>query len=372
MQHSRIWRVIGATVLLAALPLLATPAAAQYEQVNLVSDIPGLAAMTDPPCPGLPTPCLLNPWGVVNPPGGPLWVSDNNAGVSTLYQGNGTRVPLVVTIPPPMGATGPAAPTGVVWNGTRGFVVTKGNASGAAVFIFDTEDGTISGWNPAVDGTHAILAVDHSPKGAVYKGLALGSNSAGVFLFAANFHDAVVEMYDSTFHLIKTFTDPTVPPGYAPFGIRNIDGNLYVTFALQNAAKHDDVAGAGHGFVDIFDTNGTRIKRLVSRGPLNSPWGLALAPADFGRFSNHLLIGNFGDGKINAFDLGDGEFKDALEDSDGKPLVNNGLWSLWFGDGLALGNPNELFFTAGINDEADGLLGKILAIPGRAAHEEDR
>jgi uncharacterized protein (TIGR03118 family) len=371
MRTSRVIRSLFGVGLAALLPWLASPAAAQYEQVNLVSDIPGRAANTDAPCPGSSAPCLLNPWGVVNPPGGPLWVSDNNAGVSTLYQGNGARVPLVVTIPPPRGGTGPAAPTGVVWNGTRGFVVTKGTASGAAVFIFDTEDGTISGWNPAVDPTHAILAVDNSATGAVYKGLALGSTSAGVFLFATNFRDGVVEMYDSTFHLVKAFTDPTVPPGYAPFGIRNIDGALYVTFALQNAAKHDDVAGPGNGFVDIFDTNGNRITRFVSRGPLNSPWGLALAPADFGKLSNRVLIGNFGDGKINAFDLADGEFNDALEGTDGRALVNDGLWSVWFGDGVALGNPNELFFTAGINGEADGLFGKIVAAPGTNREDDN-
>ena len=354
MLDSPIMRSLFGVVLTALLPLLATPAAGQYSQVNLVSDLPGRAANTDPQ--------LRNPWGVVNPPGGPLWVSDNAAGVSTLYQGNGAKQSLVVTIPPPAGSTGPAAPTGVVWN-TRGFVVSKGTTSGVAAFIFATEDGTISGWNPTVDPTHAILKVDNSTKGAVYKGLALGSNSSGTFLYATNFHDGVVEMYDSTFAFVKSFTDPTLPQGYAPFGIRNIDGNLYVTFALQNAARHDDVAGKAHGFVDVFDTTGNKIRRFASRGPLNSPWGLALAPADFGKLSNQLLVGNFGDGKINAFDLRDGEFKHALEGGDGKPLVNDGLWAIWFGDGVALGNPDELFFTAGINDEADGLFGKILALP---------
>ena len=205
----------------------------------------------------------------------------------------------------------------------------------------------------------------------MYKGLALGSNTSGTFLYATNFHDGVVEMYDSTFAFVKSFTDPTLPHGYAPFGIRNMDGNLYVTFALQNAARHDDVAGKGHGFVDVFDTNGNKIKRFASRGPLDSPWGLALAPADFGKLSNDLLIGNFGDGKINAFDLKDGEFKGQVEGGDGKALVNEGLWAIWFGDGVALGNPNELFFTAGINGEADGLFGKILALPGHDG-ENDR
>ena len=367
MRKRSVRRSVFGVVFASGATLLASPAAAQYEQVNLVSDVPGLAAHTEVDCPGAPTPtpmpCLRNPWGVVNAPGGPLWVSDNDTGVSTLYQGDGTRQALIVTIPTPPGVTPPAAPTGIVWNATRGFVVRKGTASGAAVFIFDTEDGTISGWNPAVDPTHAILAVDHSTRSAVYKGLALGSTRAGVFLYATNFHDGVVEMYDASFTLVKSFTDPTLPPGYAPFGIRNIDGNLYVTFALQNAARHDDVAGRGHGFVDVFDTNGARIRRFASRGPLYSPWGIALAPADFGRSSQQILIGNFGDGKINAFSL-DGEFQGALEGRDGKALVNDGLWALWFGDGVALGSPNELFFTAGINGEADGMFGKIVALPG--------
>src|SRR5260370_21170891 len=270
MLGSPIIRSLFGVVLTALLPLLATPAAGQYSQVNLVSDLPGRAANTDLQ--------LLNPWGVVNPPGGPLWVSDNGAGVSTLYQGNGTKQSLVVTIPPPNGGKGPAAPTGVVWN-TRRFVVSKGITSGVSAFIFATEDRTISGWNPTVDPTNAILKVDNSARGAVYKGLALGSNSSGTFLYATNFHDGVVEMYDSTFAFIKSFSDPTLPLGYAPFGIRNIDGNLYVTFALQNAARHDDVAGRGHGFVDVFDTTGNRIRRFASRGPVDSPWGLALAPA---------------------------------------------------------------------------------------------
>src|SRR2546421_4495988 len=298
MLDSRIIRSLFGVVLTAVLPLLATPAAGQYTQVNLVSDLPGRSTTTDPQ--------LLNPWGVVNPPGGPLWVSDNATGVWPFYRGNGTKLSLVVIIPPPAGGTGPAAPTGVVWN-TRGFVVSKGTTSGVAAFIFATEDGTISGWNPTVDPTHAILKVDNSTKAAGYKGLALGSNSSGTFLYATNFHDGGVDMYDSTFAFVKSFTDPTLPLGYAPFGIRNIDGNLYVTFALQNAAKHDDVAGKGHGFVDIFDTNGNKIKRFASRGSLNSPWGLALGPADFGKLSNHLLIGNFGDGMIHSFYLKDGE-----------------------------------------------------------------
>jgi uncharacterized protein (TIGR03118 family) len=366
-----IHRVAG-LVLTAVLPLLATPAAAKnYKQENLVSDLSTVGAT-------VVDANLLNPWGIVNPPGGPLWVSDNNAGVATLYNGVGTpfplppSAPLIVTIPTPLKGTPPAAPTGIVW-GPRGFVVSSGGKSGAAAFIFATEDGTISGWNPTVDATHAILAVDNSvlddpSKNAVYKGLALGtrstlSNKLGLYLYATNFHDGVVEEYDSTFTFVTSFTDKTLPSGFAPFGIRNINGNLYVTFALQNTAKHDDVAGKGHGFVDVFDTDGKMLRRFASKGKLNSPWGLALAPADFGKFSNKLLIGNFGDGRINAYDLATGNFAGTLDDQQGKPLSNDGLWALDFGDTVLAANPNELFFTAGINNEKDGLFGKIVAVP---------
>jgi uncharacterized protein (TIGR03118 family) len=367
MSNLKMIRRLAGLVLAAVLPLLATPAAAKnYQQVNLVSDLSG-ATVVDAN--------LLNPWGIVNPPGGPLWVSDNNAGVSTLYQGTGAKVALTVTIPPPMGGMGPATPTGVVWNGTRGFIVTNSAmVSGAAAFIFDTEDGTISGWNSTVDPivaglSTATLAKDNSLSGAVYKGLALGSRSAlasnnlGVYLYATNFNAAVVEEYDSTFTLVKSFTDTTLPSGYAPFGIRNINGNLYVTFALQNALKHDDVPGKGHGFVDVFDTDGNLLQRFASKGKLNSPWGLALAPADFGKFSNRLLIGNTGDGRINAYNLANGNFVGTLDGQNGKPISNDRLWALDFGDSVVAASPNDLFFTAGIKNEADGLFGKIVAVP---------
>ena len=344
--------LLGAVFLLA----IATPAAAQYAQENLVSDITGLAKFTDKN--------LLNPWGLVNPPGGPLWVSDNNAGVSTLYNGDGTALPLVVTIPPPKGSTAKGTPTGVVWNGTQGFVLSGNFPS---LFIFDSEDGTISGWNFNIDLHNAIRMVDNSSSGAVYKGLALGSNVSGTFLYATNFNSGVVEMYDSTFKLVGSFTDDDVPHGFAPFGIRNIKGNLYVTFALQNGPKHDDVPGPGNGFVDVFDTNGNLIHRFASRAELNSPWGLALVPADFGKFSNQLLVGNTGDGTINAFDPESGEFEGKLRD-EGKPISNDRLWALWFGDGVTNGAPNQLFFTAGINAEADGLFGVIT--PEKPEHKK--
>jgi uncharacterized protein (TIGR03118 family) len=352
--------IVLAMLLLAVLPGAAFARASAgsqgfYQKTNLVSDIAGEATFTDPN--------LVNPWGLVHGPATPWWVADNGTGVSTLYNGDGTARSLVVTIPPPAGSPAgtTAAPTGVIFNGNGGFNVSENNTSASSLFIFDTEDGTISGWNPSVDLTHAILAVDRSNigKGAVYKGLAIGSNSSGTFIFATNFRFGTIEMFDSNFKLERSFTDHRLPQSYAPFGIQNIGGNLYVTFAKQDAAKHDDVAGPGHGFVDVFDTNGNLISRLISRGSLNSPWGLALAPANFGQFSNDLLVGNFGDGHINVFDPNTGAALGSLQNSGGVPIQIDGLWSLQFGNGAAAGATNELFFTAGIDDEAHGLFGDI-------------
>jgi uncharacterized protein (TIGR03118 family) len=255
-------------------------------------------------------------------------------------------------------------------------VITENSSSAASLFLFATEDGTISGWNFQVDPTHAILEVDNSspggvdgsPLGAIYKGLASGSNDSDNFIYATNFRDGVVEMYDGKFNFVKSFTDPSITPdasspGFAPFGIRNINGQLFVTFALQDADREDDVAGAGNGFVDIFDTNGTFIKRFASQGTLNSPWGLALAPANFGKFSNALLVGNFGDGRINAFDSSTGAFLGQLQDNQGQPISIEGLWTLTFGNGGLAGQTNDLFFSAGIDDENHGLFGRIMAVP---------
>ena len=374
-------RLLAVVITTAILLLLLVPVAAYahantdkgfYQQTNLVSDLPNIAQVQDTN--------LVNSWGLSHGPTSPWWVSDNGTGVATLYNGNGTPVnplppgtpPLVVTIPVPAGVT-TAAPTGNVFNpffstNPTDFVVSQGSASGPSRFIFATEDGTISGWNPGVDKTHAILEVDRSTvgAGAVYKGLAIGSNASGNFIYATNFRFGTVEMFDAKFNLFKSFTDsklantcPLPNQCYAPFGIQNIGGNLYVTYALQNAAKHDDVAGPAHGFVDIFDTSGNLIRRLVSHGRLNSPWGLALAPADFGRFSNDLLVGNFGDGRINAINPKNGAFLGQLRDQSNTPITIDGLWALAFGNGSVAGGTNELFFTAGINGEADGLFGKI-------------
>lgn len=367
-------RLLAAVILLTLALLVAVPIAVFakadtgsqgfYQQTNLVSDLDGVAKFKDAH--------LVNAWGLVHGPATPWWISDNGAGVSTLYDGNGNAFPppptgpLVVTIPPPASAPPGtlAAPTGVVFNGTSGFVVSKGSNSGASRFIFSTEDGTISGWNPAVDPTHAVLAVDRSAvgAGAVYKGLAIGSTKDGTFLYATNFRFGKIEMFDANFHLVSSFTDQQLPVGYAPFGIQSIGGNLYVTFALQDAAKHDDVAGQGHGFVDVFSTSGQLMRRLISHGQLNSPWGLALAPASFGIFSNDLLVGNFGNGRINVYDPNTGERLGQLKSQAGDPIVIDGLWALEFGNDAIAGPSNVLFFTAGIDGEMHGLFGKIQSV----------
>jgi uncharacterized protein (TIGR03118 family) len=335
--------------------------------VNLVSDIPGVALRSDPN--------LVNCWGIAFSPTSPVWIANNGTGTSTLYRGDGSPAPspvapLIVTIPSPS-AGGTAAPTGLVLNVTPGFVVSGGSKSGPSIFIFATEDGTIAGWSPAVDLHNAVIAVNHSSDGAVYKGLATGTSGGKAFIYATNFHDGVVEMYDSSFHLAKSFTDPTVPLGYAPFGIENIEGDLYVTFALQNDKKHDDVAGAGHGFIDVFSTDGTWKSRFASMGVLDSPWGLALAPPSFGKFAHRLLVGNFGNGHINAFDFPSGVLEGSLKDTLGQPMAINALWGLKFANGGPSGRKNHLLFTAGIGDEGHGLFGFIRPADAEDQHDDN-
>jgi uncharacterized protein (TIGR03118 family) len=347
-----------------------------YLQTNLVSDVPGLA-------PANPTdPSLLNPWGLAYGPKSPFWVSDNNAGASTLYTGTGFKIPLTmnpsegVNIPSPGGNPTGGAPTGIVFNGGPGFVVSETvngtTKSGSARFIWATEDGTIVGWAPNVDFNNGIMAVDNSANptaanGAVYKGLTIATDSAGDrLIYASNFRAGTVDVFDSNFNPVTLpggFNDPHIPDGYAPFGIQELGGNIYVTYAIQNAAKHDDVAGQGHGIVDVFNTDGVLEARVVQHGQLDSPWGLAIAPSNFGEFSNDLLVGNFRNGHINAFDLGTLNFRGELKDPQGNPIVIDGLWSLKFGNGFAAGPTNTLFFSAGINGEADGLFGSLQAVP---------
>jgi uncharacterized protein (TIGR03118 family) len=334
-------------------------AATQVAVTNLVSNGAVPAVTIDPN--------LVNPWGLAHSPTSPFWISDNGAGVSTLYNGAGAKIPLTVTVPPPAGTTGTSAPTGVVFNGNAGsFQVSSGGNTGTSAFIFSTEDGTISGWSPSVNGTQAILAADESGlgAGAVYKGLAIASTAGGNFLYASDFHNGLVEQFDSNFNLIRSFTDAGVAPGYAPFGAQVLGDHLFVTYALQDATGHDDVAGAGNGYVDIFNFDGTLFQRLVSQGgEVNSPWGLDIAPAGFGDIAGKLLVGNFGDGTISIFDLLTGNFGGKLLGQDGNPIAIDGLWGLMNGNGGSGGNANTVYFTAGLNGEQDGLFGSLSAVP---------
>jgi uncharacterized protein (TIGR03118 family) len=340
----------------------ADQASVAFVQTNLDSNIAGRAKVPDPN--------LQNGWGIAFAPGGPFWVNDNHAGISTLYAGDGSIVPLVVTIPPPMGSQSGfvSSPTGMIWNATSGFLVPGSKIP--AAFIFDTEDGTISAWNFNVDPANAVLAVDNSPSGAVYKGLAFGTNVNGNNLYATNFHAGTIEVFDKNFAAATTdgkFVDRHVPSGFAPFGIQNIDGDLWVTYAKQDADKHDDVGGPGAGFVDVFDTDGHLLRRFAEHGALNSPWGLARAPYSFGQFSGDILVGNFKDGRINAFDSR-GNFHGALRRPDGHPVSIDGLWALAFGGG-AKSSPESLYFTAGPDDETNGVFGVINADPQADGHD---
>ena len=329
-----------------------------YLQTNLVSDLPGLARVTDPN--------LVNPWGLSAAPTGPFWVSDNGTGVSTLYDSQGqarpSSSPLVVSIPGLAGSS-VGTPTGTVFNGGPGFLISANGRSGSSRFLFATEDGLLAGWNPDVDATHAVVAVDNSSTGADYKGLALGTDSSGrTLLYATNFSTGAIDVFDQTFQAVRlpgAFTDPALPAGYAPFGIQNIDGDLYVTYAKQDATKYDDVAGAGNGFLDVFNGDGVLQQRLVSQGPLNAPWGLALAPAGFGEFGQDLLVGNFGDGRINVFDPHTGRLLGQVSDGQGNPITIDHLWGLEFGNGAGAGNAQTLFFSAGIDHEQHGVFGKL-------------
>jgi uncharacterized protein (TIGR03118 family) len=320
--------------------------AGKFVQTNLVADTSGKAAVTDPN--------LVNPWGITASPTGPLWVSDNGTGLATVYTGAGAVLSLVVAVPAAGGKTnGPVS--GQIFNSTTDFALTGGVAS---AFLFVNEDGVVSGWG---GGAAAVAMADRSATGAVYKGLAMAQNGGANFLYATNFNANTIDVFDKSFTFASSFTDSQIPTGYAPFGIQNIGGLLYVTFALQDSAKHDDVAGAGNGYVDIFNPNGTLVKRFISRGSLNSPWALVQAPTGFGSLAGALLVGNFGDGKINAYNITTGQSMGVLSNTSGSPLVIQGLWGLLFGNGASAGPATTLYFTAGPGAESHGLLGSLTA-----------
>ncbi len=347
-------RKVGVLVFaLVAVAVLATPPAAavgsnRYTMTPLVSnnDVPGTTHDVN----------LTNAWGLVAGPATPWWVSDNGADVSTLYNATGVKRNLNVTVA--------GAPTGIVFNGNAGsFPVGPSGAS--ALFIFATEGGTIAGWHPSV-GTTAQVKVDSSGAGAIYKGLAIATTDSGPMLFATDFANAHVDVINATWAVQASggFVDPTLPSGYAPFGIQTIGSRVFVTYAKQSGGA-DELHGQSLGFVDAYDTGGNFLVRVAQRGQLNAPWGLAMAPANFGSFGGDLLVGNFGDGHINAYaEQPDGTFAlvGALKGVDGRKLAIDGLWALEFGHGTVNNGPTDtLFFTAGPNDEADGLFGAIRA-----------
>jgi uncharacterized protein (TIGR03118 family) len=372
-----------------ALPSL-TPAQ-HYTQTNLVADLPGIAATTDPN--------LRNPWGLTRSPGGsPWWVGNNNSGTSTLYtgagialnafptdphpdsNGNGINSPFnnFVMVPPPGFAPGTqSAPTGVVFNGSpTDFQVAPGKQ---ALFIFATEDGTISGWNPQVNVTNAILKVDNSDKGsansAVYKGMTSGEIDGKRFLYVANFRSARVEVYDTNFHRVlldeDAFDDERIREGFAPFNVQNIGGSLFVTYAKQDGPRHDPVGGEGFGFVDIFSTKGEFQGRLEHGDWFNAPWGVVWTPRDFGEFSNTILVGNFRSGWIAAFNGFTKKFIGFVRKPDNSLVFIDGLWSLTFGNNGNAGSSTTLFFTAGPNGEQNGLFGTLTPVASEQDGDEE-
>lgn len=359
---SKQWKHFATLVVgLALLPAAAN--AQHYTQTNLVSDQSGVAAVTDPN--------LKNPWGLSRSSGSPWWVSDNNAGISTLYTGAGAIVPIngngIVTIPAPKGAPANfvSAPTGTVFNGSKtDFLLPSGSA---AAFIFVTEDGTISAW---AGGTAATLVVDNSeggsPRGAVYKGCTTGVANGKTFLYVANFRSGKIEVYDNTFTRVRIseelFDDDNIPRDFAPFNVQNIGGTLFVTYAKQDASKHDDVAGEGNGFVELYQPNGQHIGHLQHGPWLNSPWGVVWTPRDFGVFSNSILVGNFGSGWVAAYNGFTKEFIGFVKNPDDSLLTIDGLWSLTFGNNGSAGPSTTLFFSAGPDKEAHGLFGTLVPV----------
>ena len=324
--------------------LNAVVAGTDFQVTNLIADRPGIARTTDPD--------LVNPWGLSSAPGGPLWTANNGTGTSTVYDPNSfAKLGLTVWIPGANGGLG--SPTGTVFTSGSGasFPVTQNGVTGHSIFLFDTEDGTISGWAPTVNANYAIIAVNDSSTGAVFKGMTLVPVQHSQNLFAADFVNNRVDMFNGQFQAIGSFTDASLPTGYAPFNVQTLNGQVYVAFAKRGDG-HDEVDGHGLGYIDIYNTHGQFVHRLVAKGPLNAPWGLAIAPASFGEFAGALLVGNFGSGVIVAFNPTTGAYLGQLSDH-GKPIVIPGLWA------LAQGPDGEVIFSSGPNGEANGLIGAI-------------
>ncbi len=325
-----------------------------YQQVNLTGDLAGMATYTDPN--------LLNPWGIINLGGDRLLVADNHAGMVTSYRNNGRLGTFSLQIPAPGSQSGGAVTDLAMNRSGRSFLLDKsGMHSRASLLLFVTEDGTIAGWNPAVDSHHAMIAVNNSGAGAIYKSMSIAVGRGASRLFAANFGQGMVEAYDGGWQRVKSFTDPTLAnASYVPFGMRILNGHLFVTFAFKAAPTDgDETAGPGLGYVDEFDLDGKLVRRFASQGTLTAPWGLAMAPHDFGKYSGALLIGNFGDGTVNAFNPTTGAYLGQIADSNGAAIQIEGLWGLTFGPGPG---GHALYFTAGPGDEEHGLLGVIRSV----------
>jgi len=356
LRCARVMTLLGFVAAATSLPLFAQ----HFTRTDLTVDLSSIS----PSASNLDA-HLQNSWGLTRSATSAWWVADNHTGLSTLYDAAGVPQSLVVSIPTPDGS-GIAAPTGTVFNYTSGFEIAPGKK---AIFLFVTEDGTISGWNPGVQATNAVLAFPRQgakPGGAVYKGCTLATTAQGTLLYVSNFGEVRVDVFDSTFHRVNlganAFRDARVPKGYAPFNVQNVGGNLVVTFAKKQKGSDDEAHGAGLGFVAIFDPQGRLLLDLEQGSFLNAPWGIAQAPSDFGVFSHRLLVGNQGDGTINAFNAVSGEFEGKLLDENGANLAIDGLWALNFGSNGVAGPAINLFFTAGPNDEADGLFGQIVPV----------
>lgn len=356
----RRWVTLAGCVCAAIFPALGASNA--YIVRNLASDVPDLADYTDPN--------LKGAWGISESTSSPFWISDAGSGFSTLYNSFGVVEPVVVTIPPSKASGAvPGTPTGTVYNGTTGFAIATGDP---AKFIFATLDGTISGWNSSVNKTEAQVMVDNSASGAVYAGLAMATSGSNTYLYAANLHSGTIDVFDSDYNVVtltNAFQDSMLPAGYAPFNIQNLAGNLYVAYALQNTGKNFAVPGAGNGYVDVYSPTGTLMQRLIpggSQSKLNAPWGLAIAPTNFGEYASDLLVGNFGDGTINAFNPTTGAYVATLNDVYGSTIVVPNLWALQAGNGGSGGDANAVYFTAGIpgpDNGNHGLLGRLQSAP---------
>jgi uncharacterized protein (TIGR03118 family) len=350
--RSTLAAVVLSITLAAAAPLAAAPPDNAYTVTPLVSDVPGAAKNPDPN--------LVNGWGLARGATSPWWVADNRTNKSSLYTGDGTVLMLAPTVE--------GGPTGAVFAGITGNFLVGSTADPnvflPAAFIFASEDGKIRAWR---GGSAAALVTADLNDGAIYKGLAIAQPTAGPLLYAADFHNARVDVFDGGWNDVTpagSFVDPELPEGYAPFGIQTIGGRVFVTYAKQDADAEDEVAGQGRGFVDAYDLAGNLIGRVQGHGQLNAPWGLALAPPGFGRFEGDLLVGNFGDGRINAYaevEPGVFEHRGTLLDAGGGKLAIDGLWALEFGNAVNNGTPDQLFFTAGPDDETHGLFGMITA-----------